>query len=153
MKHINGHLLLLSIALAWAALSTSQSLHAQDIAWGPATDITGDDDLITNGIYLDALLPNPNAGSALVADGITFNICTVSNSATTGSDGVISYAITSGNNNAYEFTTFPTAPPSSLAFAAIMNAGGTYENGSNRAGIVTISGLTLGHGYSVQVFN
>ena len=153
MKHINSRLLLLSIALACAALSMSQSLRAQDIVWGPATGITGDNDLITNGVYLDALLPNPSAGSALAADGITFNICTVSNSATTGSDGVISYAITSGNNNAYEFTTFPTAPPSSPAFAAIMNAGGTYENASNGAGFVTISGLTLGHEYSVQVFN
>jgi hypothetical protein len=34
-----------------------------------------------------------------------------------------------------------------------MNAGGTYENGGAGQGIVTISGLTNGHIYSVQIFN
>ena len=34
-----------------------------------------------------------------------------------------------------------------------MNSGGTYQNGGAGAGLVTITGLTSGHTYSVQVFN
>jgi hypothetical protein len=85
-------------------------------------------------------------------DGITFNSST-SSSGTSGSDGVISFYVLSGNNNTYDFTTFPSTPPSSPGFAAVMNAGGTYENGGAGAGIAVISGLTIGHLYSVQVFN
>jgi hypothetical protein len=153
MKITKGQSLVAATTFALTMLFMNPSLRAQDIAWGPATGITGDVDLVTNGVYVDALLPNPNSPSALEVDGITFNLCTVSNSPTTGSDGIISYDITVGNNNAYEFTTFPVAPPSSPAFAAVMNAGGTYENSGAGAGIVTISGLMVGHVYSVQVFN
>ena len=45
MKHIKGRILLLSLAFAWAALSMTSTLRAQDITWGPTTGITGDDDL------------------------------------------------------------------------------------------------------------
>ena len=127
-------------------------LPPQTITWGPATGITGDNSLQTNGAYLDAYIPNTTLGSSLTVDGITFNIST-SSSGTSGADGVISFNVLSGNNNTYDFTTFPTTPPSSPDFAAVMNAGGTYENGGAGAGIAVISGLTVGHLYSVQVFN
>ena len=92
-----------------------------------------------------------NAG-ALTVDGIRFNVAT-SSSTTNGSDGKISFLVTSGVNNQYGFNTFPSAPPSSPAFAAVMDSGGTYENGGAGSGAVSISGLTVGHVYSVQVFN
>jgi hypothetical protein len=124
----------------------------QTIAWGAATGITGDNSLLTNGVYVDAFIPNTEVTSGLSVDGITFNAAT-SSSGSGGSDGVISFDILSGNNNSYSFTTFPSTPPSSPAFAAVMNAGGTYENSGAGSGIVTLGGLTVGHNYSVQVFN
>ncbi len=47
------------------------SVPGQDIAWGPATVITGDSDLSTNGVYFDAFIPLLPA--PLTADGVTFN--------------------------------------------------------------------------------
>ncbi|HXC35938.1 MAG TPA: hypothetical protein VNV43_08680 [Candidatus Acidoferrales bacterium] len=124
----------------------------QTINWGPAIGITGDNSLQTNGTYVDAYIPDTQLASGLTADGVVFNSST-SSSSTTGSDGVISFIVLSGQNLTYDFTTFPTNAPSSPAFAAIMNAGGTYENGGAGQGIVTIAGLTNGHIYSVQIFN
>jgi hypothetical protein len=124
----------------------------QTINWGPAIGITGDNSLQTNGIYLDAYIPDTQLSSSLTVDGVVFNSST-SSSSTAGSDGVISFTVLSGQNLTYDFTTFPTNSPSSPAFAAVMNAGGTYENGGAGQGIVTISGLTNGHIYSVQIFN
>ena len=86
---------------------------AESIAWGSVVGITGDNNLLTNGIYFDALLDNTGAGGALVADGITFNAVT-SSSSTGGTDGKITFTITSGDNNSYSFTSFPsTLSPSS----------------------------------------
>jgi lysophospholipase L1-like esterase len=136
--------------------ATSPELRAQNIAWGTAGGITGDSNLATNGAYFDAFLANTSASvvgaGALTVDGIRFNVAT-SNSSTTGTDGKITFVVTSGNNNQYSFSTFPMSAPSSPAFAAVMNSGGTFENGGTGAGKVTISGLTPGDTYSVQVFN
>ena len=147
--------------LAANAYGTNQSTPAsltvlatppQTIIWGAATGITGDNSLLTNGVYVDAFIPNPDLGVELIADGITFN-ASISSSSTGGGDGIISFDILSGNNNAYGFSTFPSTSPSSPAFAAVMNAGGTYQNGGAGSGIVTLSELTTNHIYSVQVFN
>ena len=100
----------------------------ESIAWGSVVGITGDNNLVTNGVYFDAFLDNTSASGALAADGITFNAAT-SSSSTGGADGKITFAIISGDNNSYSFTSFPSTPPSSAAFAAIMNSGGTYQNG------------------------
>ena len=124
----------------------------QTINWGPAIGITGDNSLETNGTYVDAYIPDTQLTSGLTVDGIVFNSST-SSSGTGGSDGVISFTVLSGQNLTYDFTTFPTTSPSSPEFAAVMNAGGTYENGGAGEGIVTISGLTNGGIYSVQIFN
>jgi hypothetical protein len=134
------------------ALLTVLPTPPQGISWGPAIGITGDNSLQTNGIYVDAYIPDTTLSSGLTADGILFNSST-SSSSTSGSDGVISFTVLSGQNLTYDFTTFPTSSPSSPAFAAIMNAGGTYESGGAGQGIVAISGLTNGHIYSVQIFN
>ncbi len=134
------------------ATLTVLSVPPQTISWGPAIGITGDNSLQTNGTYLDAYIPDTTLSSGLTVDGVVFNSST-SSSGTGGSDDVISFTVLSGNNLTYNFTTFPTAPPSSPDFAAVMNAGGTYENAGNGSGVVVISGLTAGHLYSVQVFN
>jgi hypothetical protein len=134
------------------ATLTVLSIPPQAINWGPAIGITGDNSLQTNGTYVDAYIPNTTLSSSQTVDGVAFNSST-SSSGTSGSDGVISFTVLAGNNLTYDFTTFPTASPSSPAFAAIMNSGGTYENQGNGSGIVVISGLTNGHLYSVQVFN
>jgi hypothetical protein len=135
-----------------AASLTVAATPPQTITWGAATGISGDNSLLTNGVYVDAFIPNTELGSGLSADGITFNSAT-SSSSSGGSDGLITFDILSGDNNSYSFSTFPSTSPSSPAFAAIMNAGGTYENGGTGSGIVTLGGLTAGHNYSVQVFN
>lgn len=134
------------------ATLTVLSVPPQTINWGPAIGITGDNSLQTNGTYLDAYIPDTTLSSSLTVDGVVFNVST-SSSGTGGSDGVISFTVLSGNNLSYNFTTFPTASPSSPDFAAVMNAGGTYENGGAGSGIVVISGLTVGDLYSVQIFN
>jgi hypothetical protein len=124
---------------------------AGNMVWGSATGITGDSDLVTNGVYFDALFPNQGVGSQ-VADGITFNPAS-SISSTSAGDGTIFYIVTSGTINNYDSSSFPTAPPSSFPFAAIMDSGGIYQIGGSGAGSVAISGLKAGHIYSVQVFN
>ncbi len=131
---------------------TVVSIPPQTIAWGSASGITGDNSLVTNGVYVDAFVPNTGLGTSLTVDGITFNAAT-SSSSSGGSDGIITFKIISGSNNGYGFTTFPSAPPSSPDFAAVMNAGGTFEFGGSGSGLVIISELTVGHIYSVQVFN
>ena len=139
-------------ATSTPALLTVLPPSPQTIAWGPAIGISGDNSLVTNGVYVDAFIPNTGLGAGLTVDDITFHAAT-SSSSTAGSDGHISFNVISGNNNPYNFTTFPSTPPSSPAFAAVINAGGTFENGGAGSGVVTISGLTAGHSYSVQVFN
>jgi lysophospholipase L1-like esterase len=117
---------------------------AQSIVWGVATVITGDANLLTNGVYFDAfipLLPSP-----LTADGVTFHAPTG-----TDTDGKISYVVTSGSDQRYANNAAFTG--GSSQFNAIMNAGGTFENGGAGAGTVTISSLTPGHTYSVQIFD
>jgi lysophospholipase L1-like esterase len=140
------------VAIACVTLVPNSAAHAQNIAWGSATGITGDANLSTAGSYFDAFLTDTGLSSSLTADGITFNPST-SSSSTSGSDGKISFTVTSGTNNQYGFATFPTASPSSTAFAAIMNSGGTFETGGAGAGTVTLSGLTVGHTYAVQIFD
>jgi len=61
--------------------------------------------------------------------------------------------VLSGQNLAYEFTTFPTTSPSSPDFAAVMTLVARIKTAGPGAGIVVISGLAVGHLYSVQVFN
>jgi alpha-1,3-glucanase-like protein/carbohydrate binding protein with CBM6 domain len=139
-------------AVALATLTSSVTVNAQNITWGSATGITGDANLVTSGTYVDAFLTNTSKTTSLTADGVTFNPAT-SSSNTSGTDGKISFTVTSGTNLPYSTNAFPTASPSSTAFAALMNSGGTYENGGTGAGTVTLSGLISGHTYAVQVFN
>ncbi len=123
--------------------------HGQNIAWGSAMGITGDANFATSGGYFDALIPNTSVAT-LTADGMTFHPAASLGGSAYG-DGKISYT-GSGLNN-FGWNNFPTTTPSSPAFAAVMNAGGTFQSGSTGTGTVTISGLTPGDNYVVQVFN
>jgi len=125
---------------------------AQTIVWGPVTGITGPANL-ASGVYYDAFIPNTTASSALTVNGITFNIDTIPADGINTSDGIITVTGTSGSINNYNFNDFPSASPSSSDFAAVMNAGGVFQLSGAGAGTVTISGLTPGKKYQVQVFN
>jgi len=131
---------LLLVAAGLGGLAAS----AQNIAWSGAATITGDANLATNGLYFDAFIPLVPA--SLTADGVIFNAPTGGDT-----DGKISYVVTSGSDRRYHNNTAFTG--GTAAFNAIMNAGGTFETSGAGAGTVTISGLTTGDAYSVQIFN
>ncbi|HWY32767.1 MAG TPA: discoidin domain-containing protein, partial [Candidatus Acidoferrum sp.] len=144
MKQIKTIHLKTLAAMMLAACVCGSISHAQNIAWVGPTVISGDANLVTNGTYYDAIIPL--APASLTADGVTFNAPTG-----TDTDGKISYTVTSGSDQRYDNNSLFTG--GSSAFNAIMNAGGTYETGGAGAGTVTISGLTPGDSYSIQVFN
>src|SRR5579863_4396393 len=146
IKHI-----ILTAFPALSVLSIALGASAQDISWGPPTGITGDANLAV-GTYYDAFLPNTGTPSPLTADAVTFNVDNIVSSTST-SDGIITATETSGALNNYSSSSFPSATPSSPAFAAVMNAGGIYQNGGSGTGTVTITGLTPGQSYEIQVFN
>ena len=141
----------LTAFLAVSALGVALQASAQDIIWGSATGITGDANLAA-GVYYDGFLPNTGTPAPLTADNLTFNVDAIVSSTST-SDGTITATETSGALNNYNSSSFPSASPSSSAFAAVMNAGGIYQDGGTGAGTVTITGLTPGQSYEVQVFN
>jgi hypothetical protein len=120
---------------------------AQDIDWGSPQVITGDANLLTTSIYLDAFIPE-YTGTALSADGVNFNDDTAITSSG-GSDGIISYTWSGGDNTEYDFAGSFTL--GSAGFNSVMNAGGAYVGGVG-SGTVTISDLTDGDTYSVQDF-
>jgi lysophospholipase L1-like esterase len=124
---------------------------AQSIVWGAATGITGDANLSTGGNYFDALMPDGSIGSVQTADGINFNPASSIGGGSFG-DAKISYSGTSLNNFSWP-ASFPTSASASSGFATLMDDGGIFQNSGSGSGTVTISGLTIGHGYLVQVFN
>src|ERR1700739_4166087 len=133
--------ILLGLALAFSAVATP----AQDIDWTGPFGITGDANLNTNGAYVDALILNTSAGSSLAADGVVFHSATSENGGGYG-DQIISYTGNSINN--YNWAgAFRVGASASSAFAAVMDAGGIYQNGGSGAGTVTISGLNPGNEY------
>jgi len=123
---------------------------AQNLVWGAATGITGDADLATSGAYFDALLPNSSISSVVVADGVNFNPAAAMGNNAFG-DGKISYS-GSGMINFSWPNSFPVSAAASSGFATLMDDGGIFQNGSG-SGTVTLSGLSPGHDYQVQVFN
>ena len=138
---------LLGFAVAFSAVTSP----AQKVDWTGSFGIAGDANLNTNGFYVDALILNTSAGSSLGADGVTFHIATSENGGSYG-DQIISYTGNSVNNYSWAGA-FPVGASTSSAFAAVMDAGGIYQNGGSGTGTVTISGLSVGNGYLVQVFN
>jgi lysophospholipase L1-like esterase len=129
---------------------TVQGAPAQAISWGNAVGITGDADLSAAGSYFDALMLNTSVG-AVSAAGVHFNASASLGGGSYG-DGIISYT-GSGLNNFSWPNSFPTSSQASSAFASLMDDGSIYQFGGNGTGTVTISGLSFGHLYQIQVFN
>jgi hypothetical protein len=129
------------------------SAKAQTITWAAAAPITGDSNLITSGTELDALLTNPASTSPITVDGLKFNLAkTTSNTPPTATDKLdLGWQITSGDSNPYSWPNY-SQPGASSAFDTLMESGGVYSNGGSATGIVTISNLTPGDSYAVQVF-
>ena len=165
--------IVLTGAFAATVLTLGPVASAQDVIFGSAQNITGDANLINattlpGSLYIDAVLPNGNYNSpignngsgnasptSLTVDGVAFNALTP-NSSSFG-NATFTFAASSGSFNSYgNNVPFSTSPPSSAAFAAVMNAGGLYMNsGATGAGTITISSsaLTLGDTYDLQIFN
>jgi len=133
-------------------LSFGVSAQAQNLLWNPAAPIIGDSNLITSGTEFDALLTNPSANAPISVDGLKFNFATpTSGMPSSASDGLISWQITSGDVKSYSWNNYFKLD-SSLAFDALIDSGGVYSDGGSATGVVTLSGLTKGDLYSVQVF-
>lgn len=126
------------------------SAPAQDLNWSGASGITGDANLSANGNYFDALVPNTAAVSATV-DGVVFHAPASQNGGIYG-DGLVSFSGASLNNYSWPGS-FPVSAAASSAFANLMDAGGIFQNGGAGTGVITLSGLTVGHTYLAQIFN
>ena len=103
LRFLSGFLFTLGLGL---------SAKAQDVLWDSAYPITGDSNLITSGTEFDALLTNSGSQttSPISVDNLTFNLATpTSSTATSATDGLISWNITSGDSQRYEFTDFSYA--------------------------------------------
>ena len=146
-KALLNRSLALTLILALAGLKS----FAQNITWTGPQGITGDANLSTNGTYLDALLLNTAAGGNLTADGVVFHVAATENGGGYG-DGTIAYS-GSGLNDFSWAGSFPVGTLVSPGFAAVMDAGGIYQNGGNGSGSVILARLKPGYGYRVQVFN
>jgi len=152
LRFLSGFFFILGLAF---------SAQAQDLLWEPAAQITGDSDLITSGKEFDGFLTNSGSdttssitadGIPFTVDGIIFNLATdPSNMGFSATDGLISWQITSGDSQRYEYTDF-SAPGASSAFDTLMDSGGVYSDGGSATGIVTLSNLMPGYLYDVQVF-
>jgi hypothetical protein len=91
---LQASLLAITILVAIGLVPRASS---QDIAWGPATGITGDANFAA-GNYFDAFMPNQDTPAPLTADEITFNVDTIVSSTST-SDGIITATVTAGDLN------------------------------------------------------
>lgn len=113
---------------------------AATISWGPAMQITGDRDILTEGVLLEA----DAAGSAAAAtvNGVTF-------AAWTGSS---TYVVPGPAGFGFQSSGFNAATPPfsnlSAAYQSLLSAGLT-NNGSVT---LTLSNLTVGDQYEVQVW-
>ena len=120
------------------------------VLWGAATGITGDANLSTNGTYVDALIPNTGATN-LTGDGVVFHVAAYQGNDDYG-DGVITLSGSGLINYSYPGS-FPVGGGASTNFSMLMDDGGVFQNGGSGSGTVTISGLTVGDRYQVQIFN
>ena len=127
-----------------AALFAAHSADAAPIAWGPATTIAGDADVLNAGLFNYAY---DLSNTAATLNGVAF---TGSNSTTALGANV---TLTGWNTN--NGTAFGTGAgnPYALLSAAYKNVlkGGTYTTGATTA-TVTLNNLTFGRTYAAQVW-
>jgi hypothetical protein len=135
------HRLLLAASLTLIASGIS---HAQFITWLGANNITGDSDVFTTGSYVDAFQAatggyNGKTTSAQTVNGVSFNV----DNSYTYTDGVFTLSGGGdGTDGNYPYV-------GSAAYQAVL-ADCVYSGG---AVTVTMSGLTLGQEYEIEVWN
>lgn len=118
--------------------------HAQFINWLGDYNITGDSDVFTDGAYVDAFQAptggyNGRTTAATVVNGVTFNI----NDTGSHSDGTFSLGgVSDGTDGDYPYV-------GSTAYKSVL-ADCAYTFGT---GTVSISGLTNGQEYEIQIWN
>jgi hypothetical protein len=147
----------LACATVLAAFLGAFSACAQGITFGSAQAINADANLLTNGLYVDAILPNATLTPTgdLIADGVTFHRLTLGS--TSASDATFLFAATSGTFHPYGNNgTYANLATTSAGFTTVMRSGGLYMNaGATGAGTLTIasSALITGDTYQLQIFN
>ena len=122
--------------MGWFILAATGGFAAA-VTWGPATTISGDADVSTNGTGLYAY-----AGTAATVNGVSFTA--VSSGTTWGS---VTLSGLGSTYNAFGYAASPFGGLSS-AYSNVLS-GGAYGSAS---GTVTLNGLTPGHAYTVQIW-
>ena len=128
----------LALILCLAILAPA-TLRAAAITWGPATTDSADTDVYSNGVALYAYCE-----TATTNNGVTFT--GVSSGTTWGSVTLTGFGSYYANTFGFAGSPFSGFSASYSNFLAGAAAGGTA------AGSVTLSGLTPGHDYAVQVW-
>ncbi len=137
------------VALAALAALTSGA-SAASIIWGTATNVAADTDIATDGTSVAAL----NFGSSTdeIINGVTFKGYTL----VTGSGSTTTYDVTNPaagtwGNNFFTGYLKPSALSAGSAYATALSTG-SYFNGQGNTGTETLSGLTVGQEYEIQVW-
>ncbi len=119
------------------------------IAWSSG-DITGDDSVSTNGTSVFALSGSGDSGSSVSVNGVSFLQSTRGNArslAQTQSPGNESITTTLGHDNTQLFD------DGGLGAVGDIIRGGWWGADSGDSAEVTLSGLTIGDNYEVQIFS
>jgi len=128
-----------------AFLVVGAPVRAQFITWNSIGTISGDSDVLTNGAYLDAIKSSTVLATADdVVNGVTFHLINTSGAETDGPDYIaLSNVSTGGGDGGFA--------GGSAAYQNLMR--GVSYVARNATGTITLSGLTVGHQYQVQVWN
>ena len=143
MSSLRSKIQLGLLALA-STLALAGKAQAQ-IIWSLPHTITGDSDVSTLGTYVDALQLGPGKSSAQIVNGVNFKAAVASN------DGTISFSTISQS-----FTASLAPAGASPAYDAILHGTGGLNGqtgGVNNVATFTLSGLTLGSVYQLQVWS
>ena len=142
-------ILAMAVVMAAGGLAT-----ASVIAWGPATDVSGDSDVSTSGTLVAAysLGNNPNSGNTNTVNGVDFTPVAITASApgpasvSFGGDTLTSDAV-SGYDHFGAPASFTAAYQSLLTSAA-------YESTGNIADplVLTLNNLTVGRQYQFETW-
>ena len=134
--------MLIAVAAVAGAFGLAQKANAA-ISWGNATTMTTDTDVLNNGSYVDAA---SFYSSSLTVNGVGFHSMT--GTAGTYSDGVDISMYAPGTT--FGYSTFTGTPGTSASYVDLASEFGftIVANGS-----VTISGLTSGDNYQIQVWS
>ena len=124
-------------AIALRDISASSSA----ILWGAPQPMTGVPDIATNGVAVDAFEASAGKTTAYTINDTVFNVGDYT-------DGTISLSGPLGSGTAGSFT---SSSPSSTAYANAVALCAFV--GSGNTGTITLSSLTIGRQYQVQIWN